>query len=175
MTERAIILLRDNEATEQLLELSAQWDTQCKKLGQTYEDVSLAKSARIAGALIVQQLDMWPPKVVSVELDAEVAGQLAMDLRMRLHDGIMAAFWFSMQLQENTAFMVLTCNRIKDVLNGINSAERYSMLHAKAAKRRSKRDSILGTLDLSLQRAAAVQERDIVTSQVRKEVEAAMI
>jgi hypothetical protein len=175
MPERAIFLLRDDETADQLMEIASLWDVSCNKMDKKYVDTSLVKLARTAGALIVRELDMWPPKAVAVELDADLAAQLTTDLRLRTQDGVMAAFWFSKQLQERVAFMVLTCNRIKNVLNGINSAERYSMLHAKAAKRQIKRESVLRSLDLSAERAAAEQERDAVMALVRAEVLAAML
>ncbi len=94
---------------------------------------------------------------------------------MCFNDELIAAFWFSKRLQEHTAFMVLTCLRIKKVLNGLDNAERYSLLHAKAAKRSLKRDSVLGSLDFSAQRAAAVQEQDAVLAQVRAEMLASLL
>ena len=42
-------------------------------------------------------------------------------------------------------------------------------------KRSLKRDSVLGSLDLRAQRAAAVQERDAVMAQVRAEVLASLL
>jgi hypothetical protein len=175
MPERAIFLLRDDATVEQLIELAALWNVQSKTLGSDYYDIALAKSACIAAALILREHDRRLPKAVSLELDADVAAELATDLRLRSCDGVLAAFWFSKKLQQRVAFMVLTCNRIKNVLNGINSAERYSMLHAKAAKRQIKRESVLGSLDLSAERAAAEQERDEVMALVRAEVQAALL
>jgi hypothetical protein len=113
--------------------------------------------------------------VVAAELEADVAVQLVINVRMRFDDAMMAAFWFSKRLQDHTAFMVLTCFRIKKVLNGLDNAERYSLLHAKAAKRGIKRDSVLGTLDLSSSRAAAVQEQDAVIALVRAEMLASLL
>jgi hypothetical protein len=175
MAERAIFMLRDHDAANQFLEMAEAWGVQCHKLGASYEDKSLAKSAFTAGSIVIVKLVIQPANVVVVELDDTVAVQLLFEVRIRFNDELIAAFWFSKKLQDRTAFMVLTCNRIKSVLNGINSAERYSMLHAKAAKRSIKRESVLGNLDLSAERAAAEQERDAVMALVRAEMQAAML
>lgn len=174
MAERVIFLLRDHAATQQLMEAADTWGVQCKAL-DNYADASLEKLAFTAGALVVQERNWRMAHAVASELEADVAVQLAINMRMRFGDELMAAFWFSKRLQDHTAFMVLTCFRIKKVLNGLDNAERYSLLHAKAAKRSLKRDSVLGTLDLSSSRAAAVQEQDAVIAQVRAEVLASLL
>lgn len=175
MAERAIFMLRDHDAANQFLEMAEAWGVQCHKLGASYEDKSLAKSAFTAGSIVIAKLVIQPANVVVVLLDDTVAVQLLFEVRMRFNDELIAAFWFSKRLQDHTAFMVLTFSRIKKVLNGLDNAERYSLLHAKAAKRSLKRDSVLGTLDLSAQRAAAVQEQDAVIAQVRAEVLASLL
>ena len=175
MAKRLVVMLRDDDAANQLLEMAEAWGGQCHKLGASSKDKSLEKLALTAVNLVMANLNRPIRRIVVAQLDDTAAGQLLFEARMRFNDELIAVFWFSKKLQDLTAFMRLTRFRIKQVLDGIDKAERYSMLQAKAAERSLKGDSVLGTLDLSLQSAAAMQEQDAVMSQVRAEMQVAMI